>query len=95
MREASSQACRAPVASAWVLYPLEIGDACASLCAARCQSGRAGPAPEPCAGAEEPLSLFVQEENEMTFRPLHDRILVRRIDAEETTAGSLIIPDSA
>ena len=31
----------------------------------------------------------------MTFRPLHDRILVRRIDAEEKTAGGLIIPDSA
>jgi chaperonin GroES len=47
------------------------------------------------AGAEEPLSLFVHEENEMTFRPLHDRILVRRIDAEEKTAGGLIIPDTA
>ncbi|WP_112313475.1 co-chaperone GroES [Pseudogemmobacter bohemicus] len=31
----------------------------------------------------------------MTFRPLHDRILVRRIDAEEKTSGGLIIPDSA
>lgn len=31
----------------------------------------------------------------MTFRPLYDRILVRRIDAEEKTAGGLIIPDSA
>ena len=31
----------------------------------------------------------------MTFRPLHDRILVRRIEAEEKTAGGLIIPDSA
>ena len=31
----------------------------------------------------------------MTFRPLHDRILVRRIDAEEKTAGGLLIPDSA
>ncbi|RJK98643.1 co-chaperone GroES [Paracoccus siganidrum] len=31
----------------------------------------------------------------MTFRPLHDRILVRRIDADEKTAGGLIIPDSA
>ncbi|WP_449045885.1 co-chaperone GroES [Paracoccus versutus] len=31
----------------------------------------------------------------MTFRPLHDRVLVRRIDAEEKTAGGLIIPDSA
>ena len=31
----------------------------------------------------------------MKFRPLHDRVLVRRIDAEEKTAGSIIIPDTA
>ena len=31
----------------------------------------------------------------MTFRPLHDRVLARRIDAEEKTAGGLIIPDTA
>lgn len=31
----------------------------------------------------------------MTFRPLHDRILVRRIEAEEMTAGGIIIPDTA
>ena len=31
----------------------------------------------------------------MQFRPLHDRVLVRRIDAEEKTAGGIIIPDSA
>ncbi|MBR0766551.1 co-chaperone GroES [Bradyrhizobium japonicum] len=31
----------------------------------------------------------------MHFRPLHDRVLVRRIDAEEKTAGGIIIPDSA
>jgi chaperonin GroES len=31
----------------------------------------------------------------MEFTPLHDRVLVRRIDSEETTAGGLIIPDSA
>ena len=29
------------------------------------------------------------------FRPLHDRIVVRRIAAEEKTAGGIIIPDSA
>lgn len=28
----------------------------------------------------------------MTFRPLHDRVLVRRIEAEEKTAGGIIIP---
>jgi chaperonin GroES len=31
----------------------------------------------------------------MSFRPLHDRVLVRRIDAEEKTAGGIIIPDTA
>ena len=31
----------------------------------------------------------------MTFRPLHDRVLVRRIEAEAKTAGGIIIPDSA
>jgi chaperonin GroES len=29
------------------------------------------------------------------FRPLHDRIVVKRIDAEEKTAGGIIIPDTA
>ncbi len=31
----------------------------------------------------------------MTFRPLHDRVLVRRVDAAEKTAGGIIIPDTA
>ena len=31
----------------------------------------------------------------MTFRPLHDRVLVRRVEAEEKTAGGIIIPDTA
>ncbi|MCF8474339.1 MAG: co-chaperone GroES [Emcibacter sp.] len=31
----------------------------------------------------------------MGFRPLHDRVLVRRIDSEQKTAGGIIIPDSA
>ncbi|WP_373487225.1 co-chaperone GroES [Blastomonas sp.] len=31
----------------------------------------------------------------MAFRPLHDRVLVRRIEAEEKTAGGIIIPDAA
>jgi chaperonin GroES len=31
----------------------------------------------------------------MAFRPLHDRVVVKRIDAEEKTAGGIIIPDSA
>ncbi|MFG1358009.1 co-chaperone GroES [Xanthobacter pseudotagetidis] len=31
----------------------------------------------------------------MGFRPLHDRVVVKRIDAEEKTAGGIIIPDTA
>ena len=31
----------------------------------------------------------------MNFRPLHDRIVVKRINAEEKTAGGIIIPDTA
>ncbi len=31
----------------------------------------------------------------MTFRPLYDRVLVKRVSAEQKTAGGLIIPDSA
>lgn len=31
----------------------------------------------------------------MKFRPLHDRLVVRRIEAEEKTAGGVIIPDTA
>jgi chaperonin GroES len=48
-------------------------------------------------GSQLPASqkLFVHEENNMTFRPLHDRILVRRIEVDEKTAGGIIIPDTA
>ena len=31
----------------------------------------------------------------MKFRPLHDRVLVRRVDEDTKTAGGIIIPDSA
>ena len=31
----------------------------------------------------------------MNFRPLHDRVVVRRLTAEEKTAGGIIIPDTA
>ena len=31
----------------------------------------------------------------MAFRPLHDRVVVRRIEAEEKTKGGIIIPDTA
>ena len=31
----------------------------------------------------------------MKFRPLHDRVVVRRVEAEEKTSGDIIIPDTA
>ncbi|MFG6082262.1 co-chaperone GroES, partial [Paracoccus litorisediminis] len=31
----------------------------------------------------------------MAFKPLHDRVLVRRVQSDEKTKGGLIIPDSA
>ena len=31
----------------------------------------------------------------MKFRPLHDRVLIKRLESEEKTAGGLIIPDTA
>ena len=31
----------------------------------------------------------------MAFKPLHDRVLVRRVEADEKTSGGIIIPDSA
>jgi len=39
--------------------------------------------------------LLEEREHPMSFRPLHDRVLVRRVEAEEKTAGGIIIPDSA
>jgi chaperonin GroES len=31
----------------------------------------------------------------MSFKPLHDRVLVKRVESEEKTAGGIILPDSA
>ena len=38
---------------------------------------------------------FNKEEDFMQFRPLHDRVVVRRIEADERTKGGIIIPDTA
>jgi chaperonin GroES len=40
------------------------------------------------------ITVCPLEEN-MSFRPLHDRILVRRVESEEKTKGGIIIPDTA
>jgi chaperonin GroES len=39
--------------------------------------------------------FFIKEFRSMNFLPLHDRVLVRRIEGEEKTKGGLIIPDNA
>jgi chaperonin GroES len=39
--------------------------------------------------------LIREEISEMKVRPLHDRIIVKRIKEEETTKGGIIIPDTA
>ena len=31
----------------------------------------------------------------MTIRPLYDRVLIRRVEAESTSAGGIVLPDSA
>ena len=43
--------------------------------------------PEACSG--------VIKENDMAFRPLHDRVVLRRLEGEEKTKGGIIIPDTA
>jgi chaperonin GroES len=47
---------------------------------------------------EELFSPFSFEEENMAkskFRPLHDRVVVRRVESESKTAGGIIIPDTA
>jgi chaperonin GroES len=38
---------------------------------------------------------IAEELQKMAFKPLHDRVLVRRVESDEKTKGGLIIPDSA
>jgi chaperonin GroES len=40
-------------------------------------------------------SLIKSGEKSMKIRPLHDRVVVRRMEEERTTAGGIVIPDSA
>jgi chaperonin GroES len=41
------------------------------------------------------VNIHQLEEAPMKFRPLHDRVVVKRVDAEARTAGGIIIPDTA
>jgi chaperonin GroES len=45
--------------------------------------------------ADFPARRAEKEEFAMAFRPLHDRIVVKRIEGEEKTKGGIIIPDTA
>jgi chaperonin GroES len=55
------------------------------------QSGAVGASP----GAAFVQQVSRNRRTEMEFRPLHDRVVVRRVEAEEKTAGGIIIPDTA
>jgi chaperonin GroES len=43
------------------------------------------------------ISIFIlkEEDEHMKFRPLHDRVVVRRLESDEKTKGGIIIPDTA
>src|SRR5580698_4254609 len=45
--------------------------------------------------SHHPIGEITQGAIRMKFRPLHDRVVVRRLEAEEKTAGGIIIPDTA
>ena len=49
----------------------------------------------PWATLQENHENLGEKGNAMKLRPLHDRVVVRRIEAEEKTAGGIIIPDTA
>ena len=48
-------------------------------------------------GASRPAFIGWHQvsQNPMNFRPLHDRVVIRRLNAEEKTVGGIIIPDTA
>ena len=39
--------------------------------------------------------IYLEEKKGMKFRPLHDRVVVQRMESEQKTAGGIIIPDTA
>ena len=51
----------------------------------------------PCAFAERRRGVFgvIKEDCHLAVRPLHDRVVVKRLEGEEKTKGGIIIPDSA
>src|SRR5664279_143566 len=60
--------------------------------------GDVGKAPASLSLGQQTRSTTFKKGTDMSkskFRPLHDRVVVKRIDAEEKTKGGIIIPDSA
>jgi len=45
--------------------------------------------------APEPIPVSYQEMQAMKLRPLHDRVIVKRIESETKTASGIVIPDNA
>ena len=39
--------------------------------------------------------FYLEENTKMKIRPLHDRVVVKRMEEERTSAGGIVIPDSA
>src|SRR3954453_10221637 len=61
----------------------------------RCASGAHEGAGGRCWRTPHPIGSDHSRSDRMKFRPLHDRVVVRRLEAEEKTAGGIIIPDTA
>src|SRR5881392_2080127 len=57
--------------------------------------GKVSKFPKPFRRLHAPVILSISWEDPMKFRPLHDRVVVKRIEAEEKSAGGIIIPDTA
>ena len=62
---------------------------------AECQTTGLPGRPLPKRASRPAPTLAPEKTRTMNFRPLHDRVLVRRVTAEEKTAGGIIIPDTA
>src|ERR1700733_9034960 len=63
--------------------------------ATRARRGAGFPGAKEVGEPQQSPSKITQEGSQMKFRPLHDRVVVRRLEAEEKTAGGIIIPDTA
>jgi co-chaperonin GroES (HSP10) len=67
-------------------------NSCSAAQGTYCSFSREGTFP-PTSQKIKTTELF--RRTSMKFRPLHDRVVIKRIDAEEKTAGGIIIPNTA